>query len=95
MKAPITNLESARTLLGSILTGEDRKEEAREIKRGYRVNIHRLSLLLEAADRAADRVKGGETWRDALRSSFCGYRGALNRFLRRVGEEPLSVDDLR
>ncbi len=46
-------------ILGSKLVDQDRKEATREAKRGH-VNIYRLGLLLEAANKVAADVRGHE-----------------------------------
>ncbi len=65
-------LFSAR--LTSALTDADRKEEAAEIKRGYRVNVWRLCHYLKAADGVVEAVKAGATREAAFRKGFTPTR---------------------
>lgn len=61
------NVSNYLLILGSKLIDQDRKDSAREAKRGA-VNVYRMGLLLEAANLVKDDMAGlgGETSMEAM-----------------------------
>lgn len=91
------DLERLEAALLHAITELDRAEERREVKRGVRVNLHRIGIYLSAKQSMLEdvhaRIAKGVAVRDAFRACliehFCPTR-EFHRFTKRVGL-PLDV----
>jgi hypothetical protein len=70
--------------LASLLTQLDDREGRHELKRYGRVNIHRIALYLQAADRVRDRVARGEAPGSAFAEEFTPTRG-MHTIAKKLG----------
>jgi hypothetical protein len=71
----------------------DQRMEQQETRRGLRVNIYRIGLILKAIENAEAAIASGKTVRQALCEFFNGR--LLDRMLKAAGEPKGSTNEIR